>query len=132
MTNGTGIAWMLLLIQQPDGNALKSGGGKRFASRIALRSSLSPMKACGKSTEGVARATYLYFREMSGNVNLQALPLLAGMEESCGSSPVPTRVAPSGNLQPVPPALALPLFGPCFLLTQWSWVPLHPRDQLKH
>lgn len=41
VTNGTGrIAWLLLPIEQPDGNTLKSVGGERFASRRVLRSCL--------------------------------------------------------------------------------------------
>ena len=38
VTNGTGrIAWLLLLVQQPDGNTLKSVGGECFTSRRVLR-----------------------------------------------------------------------------------------------
>ena len=82
MTNGTGrIAWLLLLIQQPDGNTLKSVGGECFASRRVLRSCLPQGPA--ESPQKVQQGPHIYiFRKTSSNASLQALPLLAGMEES--------------------------------------------------
>lgn len=67
------IAWLLLLIQQPDGNTLKSVGGECFTSRRVLRSCLprGPAESPWKVQQGPCISI---FRKTSSNSNLQALP----------------------------------------------------------
>lgn len=78
VTNGTGrTAWLLLLIQQPDGNTLKSVGGECFASRRVLQSCLPQGPA--ECPRRVRQGPRIYiFRQTSNNASLQPLPFGQG------------------------------------------------------